>query len=771
MHPSLSAQQALYTCAPVGLLYADLQGQCLSVNPYYQTLTGLSLAEAQGMGWLQAIHPDDRARALQTWQQLRHTQAPHSAEYRLIRPDGSLRWVMEQLAPASLPDGAITAYIGAYTDISALKQQAETLRLQHLTLEAALTEHTQALRESEIRFSGILDTARDAIIAINQQQIIVLFNQGAEHIFGYSAAEVLGKSIDLLIPARFVEAHRHTVQHFMHATEMACRMDDPRKIWGRRKNGEEFPAEGTASKLQHRGQVLFTAILRDISRYEATEKARQDSHQRYRNLFENSPIPLWEEDFSRIWQHRERLEQAGLHDYRAYFEKNPAVVVQALTLVKILDVNQSCLALFEAPDKTTLYDALEAVFIEETFWAFQTLLIGLCEGQQRVETETVIHTLRGHKRYCVLNLSLLPNTEEPWSRVLISMMDITQRRTTELDLELAKTAAEAANQAKSEFLASISHEVRTPLNSVLGFAQLLERDPLLNPVQQGYIKKIHQSGVALLTLMNDIIDMAKLETRRLQLHPRPFHLPQVLKNIVDMYQLRAAEAGLRFNYQPPNTLPLVVYADENRLRQVLINLLGNAIKFTQQGEVTFKIYRDNDNLSFHIEDTGSGIATEQLELIFQPFQQGGEHRHLTPGSGLGLPLSLRFLEMMNSRLSVRSTVGKGSLFWFQLNLPEVDEQGAVLIDLHHEKPVDTAYVQTVETPIDSKLKIPPQAWLERCYDLALLGDVEGIYQQITALSALDDAYLPVIKKLKSLTEDFQVQKIRALIKSYLQESS
>jgi PAS domain S-box-containing protein len=262
------------------------------------------------------------------------------------------------------------------------------------------------------------------------------------------------------------------------------------------------------------------------------------------------------------------------------------------------------------------------------------------------------------------------------------------------EAEQAEEATEVANRAKSEFLANMSHELRTPLNGILGYAQILKRDQSLNAQQANGVNIIRQSGEHLLTLINDILDLAKIEARKMELHPTNIHLPNFLQSIVAMCRIRAQQKGLAFHYDTPTPLPLGVQVDEKRLRQVLLNLLGNAIKFTQAGHVTLRVRlkeegalpgarkasgRNEDNLQpstrilFEVEDTGAGIAAEDLEKIFAPFEQISSDRMSGEGTGLGLTISRQFAWMMGSDLQVKSELGQGSTFWLELTLPVVSK--------------------------------------------------------------------------------------------------
>ncbi|MEG3860296.1 ATP-binding protein [Microcoleus sp. herbarium12] len=255
--------------------------------------------------------------------------------------------------------------------------------------------------------------------------------------------------------------------------------------------------------------------------------------------------------------------------------------------------------------------------------------------------------------------------------------EIAQRKQIEAALQLAALAAEAANHAKSEFLANMNHELRTPLNGILGYAQILQHDPATTSKQHKGLEVIHQCGSHLLTLINDILDLSKLEAQKMDLYPQDFHLANFLTTTVEMCRIKAEQKGVAFHYQPDRNLPTAIHADDKRLRQVLLNLLSNAVKFTDFGSVTFTVEkvenRQQENtgftrLHFQVEDTGIGIAPEKLASIFLPFEQAGKRDRNSEGTGLGLAIGQQIVQVMGSTIQVKSIPNQGSTFWFEVDV-------------------------------------------------------------------------------------------------------
>jgi len=252
-----------------------------------------------------------------------------------------------------------------------------------------------------------------------------------------------------------------------------------------------------------------------------------------------------------------------------------------------------------------------------------------------------------------------------------ALIAVSRDMTDFMKVQKDKQIAQAESQAKSEFLANISHDLRTPLNGILGYTQILVKDKYLDKKYQEQIQVIHKSGEHLLLLINDILDLSKIDAGKMQLQVADFYFNDFLQRIVDICQVLARKKRIRLKFSASQDCPVCVKGDEKRLRQVLLNLINNAIKFTNDGQVSFEVLRVDNLIRFVVKDTGIGIPKDKLEFIFEPFHQLENQAFQSEGTGLGLAISRRIIQLMNSDIFVSSHVDEGSTFWFEINLPEV----------------------------------------------------------------------------------------------------
>ncbi len=353
--------------------------------------------------------------------------------------------------------------------------------------------------------------------------------------------------------------------------------------------------------------------------------------------------------------------------------------------------------------------------------------------------------------------------------IWIIIRDINARKEMEIALRQAKEAAETADRAKSEFLANMSHEFRTPLNAILGYAQLFSRTEDLTQKQHEVMNIVRRSGEHLLAMISDILDLSKIEAQKIDLTPTEFYLPGFLKSLGDMVRVRTQRKGISFISEIASDVPEIVYGDEQRLRQILLNLLSNAIKFTTAGEVEFKVELQiadegeverskTPGIRFQIQDTGTGIPSEHLEDIFLPFQQVGDRQFYSQGTGLGLAISRKLVRLMGSELHVKSTPGQGSIFWFDVGLPEVER--GIAQDISQE---------TIIQPADTPIVPPPRKDILILYHLIKIGDISEILKKATRLETETPQFAPFAVKLRRLANTFQLNVIQEFITPYMEK--
>jgi PAS domain S-box-containing protein len=604
-------------------------GRVLEDSPSWRAYTGQTLESYQEFGWLNAVHPDDREKSAQVWTQAVQAKSLYETEYRLQSAAGQYRYFWARGVPVLAKDGSIQEWIGTCTDIHDRKQT-----------EAALFE-----------LAAIVESSEDAIFSKTLDGIISSWNIGAERLFGYTRSEAIGQPVTLLIPSDRLDEEPQILEKLKRGERIES-FETLRK----RKDGTLVDISLTISPLKDpAGNVVGASkIARDISKQQTDLRMRQQTEAELHNQTRLLNLILNSMSDGIIV-----VDEQG-----QFLIFNPAAAHMCGSGAAAIEATEwsQQYGLF-LPDQVTPFPADELPVIRAI------------RGEEIKDAEMFVrHAQAPNGCWVLASARPLKDESGQLQGGMVTCRDITDRKKAEIALIQAKEKAEAANQAKSEFLANMSHELRTPLNGVIGYAQILQRTNTLSQEDQSRIEVIHQCGSHLLTLINDILDLSKIEAGKVALLPTDFHLPAVLQGVAEMCRIRAELKGIQFCYQAASELPIGIRADEKRLRQVLINLLSNAIKFTDDGSVTFTIsFAGEDKIRFEVRDTGIGIPQEKLQVIFQPFEQVSDTKRQSEGTGLGLAISQEIVELMDSTIQVQSEIGVGSIFWFDINLVEAAE--------------------------------------------------------------------------------------------------
>ncbi|MFM9265731.1 PAS domain S-box protein [Tychonema sp. BBK16] len=647
--------------------------------------------------WTERIHPEDASRVQLAIQDYLDRKTPnYASEYRLLCKDGSYKWVLARAQAVWDKAGNPLRMVGSMTDISDRKQA-----------ELELLKVTQAV-----------ESTSDAIAITDLKGCSIYHNQAFIQRYGYTVEELnlTNAAKAMYVPPQIYKQIYKTISSGLSWSD---------EIELKTKNGEAVITLVRADNIKDdTGNFIGSVgVITDI-----TERKKVEETLRHQLKRERLAVAMLERIRSSL--NLEEILTKAVEEVRQFLQVDRTVIYQFNPnwsgFIAVESVDDNCMAIAgrEIYDPcfgeayVSLYKdgrirATDDVYNAGIAQCYLDLLTDL-----KVKASLVVPILQGENLWGLL---IAHHCTEPrlWHKfeeeclqqlgvqLAIAIQqstlfqqaqtEIADRKQAEAALQLAKESAEAANSAKSDFLANMSHELRTPLNGILGYIQLLKPDRNLTTEQQESLNNAQQCGNHLLTLINDVLDLAKIEADKMELSLTEMDLSLFLKTIVNLFQMRSDQKGITFNFEQLSPLPSWVFADEKRLRQILINLLSNAVKFTNLGGVTLKVgYVENfaENLTpsgtiealpditapnlekspapkirFQIEDTGIGIGEHKLAEIFLPFHQVGDRHNFVEGTGLGLSISQKLVKMMGGKIHVQSTSGKGSIFWLDIDLP------------------------------------------------------------------------------------------------------
>ena len=608
------------------------------ISPTYEEVWGRtcrSLYE-QPSSWIDTVHPDDRTGVFKNVEQ-RQAGIFTDLEFRIVRSDGSVRWIRSRAFPMPDADGKKSRIAGVAEDITERKQAAESLR------------------KSEQRFRMFVDHATDAFFLQDQNYVVLDVNRQACDSLGYTREELIG-----MTPADFDPNITPAVLQ-----DLTRRLDAGKLMSfessHRRKDGTTFPVEIRGQAFNEGGRRFTVAMVRDITERKRTEEALRESEQRWRSLTEALPQLVWT-----------ALPDGACDYFSTQWTQHTGVPEERLLGWQWMETLH--------PDDR-----------EPT----RQLWTNSVAGRGPYDVEYRVRRTDGEYRWFKTRGVPIRDSEGRTVKWFGTCTDITDAKVAAEELRLAKETAESANRAKDEFLANVSHEIRTPMNAILGMTELVLGTPLSDDQRQS-LRTVKAAADNLLSILNDLLDFSKIEAGKMELDPADFGLRAALGDAVRTLAMRAHNAGLELVSHVDPDVPDALVGDAGRLRQVLLNLIGNAIKFTKEGEVVVTVRRDEGRemraekdtdrglpssllhhpsaLLFAVSDTGIGIPPEKQEKIFRAFEQ--EDTSTTRkygGTGLGLTIAARLVALMGGTITVDSEPGRGSTFAFTAQFATRDE--------------------------------------------------------------------------------------------------
>jgi PAS domain S-box-containing protein len=631
---------AIFAACPAAHLLLDTSFTIVDANTAYLRVTRTRHEDIVGRHVFDAFpdNPDDPGadgtRNLRaSLERVRDTAKPDTMarqRYDLRGPDGVFeeRWWSPVNTPVLGPDGAVRWILHQVDDVTELVRLERARRDQDAVVR-------EAAAASEERYGLLLDSAPDAIVVVDTAGLISLVNVQTERLFGYSRGELLGKSLELLIPERVRTSHAKHVEAFFASTRTRA-MGAGLELFGRRRDGSEVPIEVSLSPLRTAAGTSVSAAIRDITdrkRIEALAKLNAD---RLASAFEGT------EEALALFDGKDELVLCN-SVYRRLLESVEGPLVGR----RYTDLLEAWLGIVVFRDDVER-DRFRDARLSDRGRPTATFDVRTTDGR----------SLRVKER----------RTSE--GGTLETVWDLTEDVERAEELREARLAADVASHAKTEFLSSMSHELRTPLNAVLGFAQLLQRDKK-EPLSQRHKERVEQilkGGEHLLRLIDDILDLSRIEGGSISISTEPVSVMEVVEEVRTTLDPVASRATVRLSIADgPTALP-VISADRTRFSQILLNYGSNAIKYNRAGgRVEFRVSQPTPSrVRVSVVDDGWGIPLDKQDKVFLPFQRAGQETGPIEGTGIGLTITKRLAELMRGDVGFESTPSQGSEFWVEL---------------------------------------------------------------------------------------------------------
>ena len=645
---------------------AETNGKIYWYNQRWYDFTGTDF-EAMQTPRADIVHPEHREAMNVSWQAALKSQTSWEYTFPLRRHDGQYLWFLSRAEPERDERGEVVRWFGTNTDVTTEREIAASLQ------------------QSEARKAAILETALDCIIAIDEQSRITEWNPAAEKTFGYSSAEALGQLLpELIIPPALRDSHFGGMERYL-ATGEAVVLGQRIEVPALHRDGHEFPVELAVTRIEGAGPPLFTAYLRDISERKRAEAElaanarlavlraqiglslnRSDDLDEMLTACAQAIVDHLDASFARIWT-LDELENV-LHlraTAGSYTRSNRPDEEVLLGQFKIGTIAQE-----RRPYLTNQVVGNPRVADQE--WAIREGMIAFAGYPLLVENRLVgvLGMFAKHE----LSDDVLTSLSTVADAIALGI----ERKRSQAAMERAKLDAEEASRTKSLFLANMSHELRTPLNAILGYSEMLEEEAQDLELDNftSDLNRINAAGKHLLSLINDILDLSKIEAGKMDLFLEEFDLAMTVGEVSSLATSLMEKNGNALHIEMPDDLGMMV-ADQTKVRQCLLNLLSNAAKFTQNGDVTLRVRRETlaaldeatsrDWLAFEVQDSGIGMSDEQVLRLFQAFTQAdASTTRKFGGTGLGLALTRRFCQMMGGDVNVHSISGTGSTFTVHL---------------------------------------------------------------------------------------------------------